>query len=466
MGQTHLYLIRTHRTNSRAAEQQQGAMEVILIQRARRRRAQQQQQQLQQHQQAPQRQRRMQERIFCPRTTVQGLREHDIIQRYRLNWQAIQQLLRNIEQQLAPTLVTPRTIPTETKLLAILHMLASGSFQTTGALVGGISQPSFSAFLPKVLDAIIRLTPRHICFPNTLQKQQETKQGFYAISGFPHVLGAIDCTHVHLVPPAATEHLYRNRKHTHYINVQAIVDHQGLITNIVAKYPGSVHDSYIFRHCTINEHFQDGWYGNGLLVADQGYRIQPWIMTPFGNPSTAAECAYNEAHRRTRSIVEWTFGILKSRFRCLDNTGGSLLYSPEMGVILTLAGGGSRPPSGNRQKTVPRSKDRSGHSGFPTGLAGDRRKSARQPSGKHPSHEDTGSELSRRSGKVRREQLHPSRISVSARQTLKFFLGPSYGGPCSAHAIGVGTAGAPRGLAAPPTAILFPAGEPPGTGWR
>ncbi|KAJ1193453.1 hypothetical protein NDU88_002751 [Pleurodeles waltl] len=316
-------------------------MEVSLIQHARRRRrrAQQQQQQLQQHQQGPQRQRRRQERIFRPRTTLQGLREHDIIQRYRLNWQAIQQLLRNIEPQLAPTLVTPRAIPTETKLLAVLHMLVSGSFQTTGALVGGISQPSFSAFLPKVLDAIIGLTPRHICFPNTLQKQQETKQGFYLISGFPHVLGAIDCTHVRLVPPAATEHLYCNRKHTHSSNVQAIVDHQGLITNIVAKYPGSVHDSFIFRHCTINEHFQDGRYGNVLLVADQGYGIHPWIMTPFGNPSTAAERAYNDAHRRTRSIVERTFGILKSRFRCLDVTGGSLLYSPEMvcRIILTCA---------------------------------------------------------------------------------------------------------------------------------
>ncbi|KAJ1209826.1 hypothetical protein NDU88_005198 [Pleurodeles waltl] len=340
MGQTHLYLIRTHRTNSRAAEQQQGDMEVILIQHARRRKAQQQQQQLQQHQQGPQRQRRRQERIFHPRTTLQGLREHNIIQRYRLNWQAIQQLLRNIEQQLAPTLVTPRTIPTETKLLAILHMLASGSFQTTGALVGGISQPSFSAFLPKVLDAIIRLTPRHICFPNTLQKQQETKQGFYLISGFPHVLGAIDCTHTRLVPPAATEHLYRNRKHTHSINVQAIVDHQGLITNIVAKYPGSVHDSYIFRHCTINEHFQDGRYGNGLLV---GVWHPAMDYDPIGNPITAAERAYNEAHRRTRSIVERTFGILKSRFHCLDITGGSLLYSNRRGnyrtQLLVYAGG-------------------------------------------------------------------------------------------------------------------------------
>ncbi|KAJ1091996.1 hypothetical protein NDU88_005110 [Pleurodeles waltl] len=128
--------------------------------------------------------------------------------------------------------------------------------------------------------------------------------------------------------------------------------------------------------------------------------------------------------------------------------------------------GGRRPPSGSRRETAPRSKDRGGHSGFPTGPAGDRRKSARQPSGKHPSHEDAGSEWSRRSGKVRRVQLHPSRISVPAKQALKFFVGPSYGGPCSAHAIGMGTVGAPRGPAAPPTAILFLAGEPPGTGWR
>ncbi|KAJ1173568.1 hypothetical protein NDU88_005399 [Pleurodeles waltl] len=199
--------LRKNLTPGRAAEQQKGDIEVILIQRARRRRAQQQQQQLQQHQQGPQRQRRRQERIFRPRTTLNGLREHTIIQRYRLNWHAIQQLLRNIEPQLAPTLLTLRTIPTETKLLAVLQMLASGSFQTTGALVARISQPSFSAFLPKVLDAIIGLTASHICFPNTLQKQQETKQGFYLISGFPHVLGAIDCTHVRLVPPAATEHL-------------------------------------------------------------------------------------------------------------------------------------------------------------------------------------------------------------------------------------------------------------------
>ncbi|KAJ1157728.1 hypothetical protein NDU88_010428 [Pleurodeles waltl] len=135
-----------------------------------------------------------------------------------------------------------------------------------------------------------------------------------------------------------------------------------------------------------------------------------------------------------------------------------------MGVILSLAGGGGRLPDFPPPKYRSTVERPLGYFGFCTGLAGDRQKAARQPSAKNSSHEDAGSELSRRSGKVRRVQLHPSRISVSAKQTLKFFLGPSYGGPCSAHAIG--TAGAPRGPATPHTAILFLAGEPPGTGWR
>ena len=51
-------------------------------------------------------------------------------------------------------------------------------------------------------------------------------------------------------------------------------------------------------------------------------------MTPYRNPQTPGEERYNEAHAKTRAVVERTFGLLKSRFRCLDKSGGTLLYSP------------------------------------------------------------------------------------------------------------------------------------------
>lgn len=52
-------------------------------------------------------------------------------------------------------------------------------------------------------------------------------------------------------------------------------------------------------------------------------------MTPVTGPQTAQEMAYNDAHARTRSIVECTIGILKGRWLCLDIAGGKLLYKPE-----------------------------------------------------------------------------------------------------------------------------------------
>ncbi|KAJ1217285.1 hypothetical protein NDU88_004879 [Pleurodeles waltl] len=54
-----------------------------------------------------------------------------------------------------------------------------------------------------------------------------------------------------------------------------------------------------------------------------------WLLTPVRNPRTRAKEHYNEAHGRTRRIIERTFGLLKARFWCLHLTGGSLYYSPK-----------------------------------------------------------------------------------------------------------------------------------------
>lgn len=74
-----------------------------------------------------------------------------------------------------------------------------------------------------------------------------------------------------------------------------------------------------------------------MRVGDSGYPLEPWLLTPFSVVATPAERAYNDAHSKTRIIVERSFGSLKSRFRCLDKSGGILLYKPEKVAKIVVA---------------------------------------------------------------------------------------------------------------------------------
>ncbi|KAJ1190377.1 hypothetical protein NDU88_007115, partial [Pleurodeles waltl] len=62
----------------------------------------------------------------------------------------------------------------------------------------------------------------------------------------------------------------------------------------------------------------------------QGYAIHLWVMTPYVNPQSDSEKAYNMVHVHIRNVVERTFGMLKARIQCLDVSGWRLLYSPQL----------------------------------------------------------------------------------------------------------------------------------------
>lgn len=64
--------------------------------------------------------------------------------------------------------------------------------------------------------------------------------------------------------------------------------------------------------------FDDGAYGNAVLVGDSGYSCSRYMMTPFDNCLSPAEQLYNEAQIRTRNPVERCFGIWKRRFPVLS----------------------------------------------------------------------------------------------------------------------------------------------------
>jgi len=90
------------------------------------------------------------------------------------------------------------------------------------------------------------------------------------------------------------------------------------ITDIVARWPGSVHDATIFQHSRLHRRLEEGEFDSGILLGDSGYPIKKYLLTPLLNLITAAENLYNNAHIRTRNIVERVFGVWKRRFPVLS----------------------------------------------------------------------------------------------------------------------------------------------------
>lgn len=102
------------------------------------------------------------------------------------------------------------------------------------------------------------------------------------------------------------------------MNVQTICNANLKILDIVASWPGSTHDTSIFNGSAVKARFENGEMGDSLLVADSGYPVLPYVITPLLDPVGIGEIRFNEAQIRTRNPVERKYGVWKRRFPILS----------------------------------------------------------------------------------------------------------------------------------------------------
>ncbi|XP_060583052.1 putative nuclease HARBI1, partial [Ruditapes philippinarum] len=209
---------------------------------------------------------------------------------------------------------------TRQQILITLRFLATSNFMQVIGDTFGVDIATVSRVITKVTDILFGLKDQVIKFPMTDTDRRKVMNGFYAIRGFPSVIGCIDGTHVKLISPGQPdEAAYVNRKHQHSINVQATCDHKGKFTSLNACWPGSCHDSHVFRMSSIGRHLQSHNQDpqNGYLLGDSGYPCRPFLITPFLQPRNENEERFNKAHISTRNVVERVFGVWKRTFQYL-----------------------------------------------------------------------------------------------------------------------------------------------------
>lgn len=130
--------------------------------------------------------------------------------------------------------------------------------------------------------------------------------------------------------------IYRNRKGFFSINVQTLCDADLKILDIVARWPGSAHDSLIFRNSKVRAQFESGKFRDSYIVGDSGYENSDFLMTPLGSVRSEAENLYNESIIRTRNCIERSYGVWKRRFPILS-LGVRLQFQKLQGIIVATA---------------------------------------------------------------------------------------------------------------------------------
>ena len=223
-------------------------------------------------------------------------------------------------------------IPVETQVAVDLYCLSDEGRMRKTANAFGIATCTVSVIVRRVNHAIsVYLAPIFIKLPKTEEEVKESAAKFFELHGFPQCIGAIDGTHIAIKQPRENSVDFINRKGYHSLNVQACADYRYFFTDVVIKWPGSVHDAGIFGNSELNKNLRSGVIPLCLrvivqeeqpvsicILGDPAHPLLPYLMKEFAKGgSTPHEQFYGYKLFSARMVIECAFGRLKARFRAL-----------------------------------------------------------------------------------------------------------------------------------------------------
>ncbi|KAJ8981059.1 hypothetical protein NQ317_018032 [Molorchus minor] len=235
-------------------------------------------------------------------------------QMFRLYKDTAQHLLILIEDDLQYPNNLNNAVSPMNQLLTALRLFSTGGHLSTVADYMQMDISTVSRIVVRVSEAIARLSPQYIRMPeNGRFIEEQTK--FYEIARFPKVIAVVDGTHIKIQSPGGEDaEIFRNRKSYFSVNTQVACNADLKFLNIVARWPGSSHDSTIFNNSDLMAQFEQRHFPNCYILGDSGYPLRNYFFTPLLNPNWPAQQLYNESHIRTRNTIERAIGVWKRRF--------------------------------------------------------------------------------------------------------------------------------------------------------
>ncbi|CAL5188458.1 unnamed protein product [Lathyrus oleraceus] len=197
----------------------------------------------------------------------------------------------------------------------------------------------------KVLEVVCKLGEKVIKHVDLVDSSQYIRDDNRYWPYFKNCIGAIDGTHIKIPVPAEKQKPFFNRKGHTSINVMVVCDFNMCFTFALYGWEGSVHDAKILMDTLRKPNLRFPYPTEGkYYLVDSGYPSLKGFLAPYKNAKyhlTHFRLApgfrsrnenFNYYHYSLRSVIERTFGVVKSRWKVLQEMPNFKLQT-QMAII-------------------------------------------------------------------------------------------------------------------------------------
>ena len=124
---------------------------------------------------------------------------------------------------------------------------------------------------------LVNLKDSFITFP-TVEGCMLSSEDVMRSEGFRGFVGAVDGCHMPVERPREDEHVFVNRRGLPFHRSMGVCDERLMFTDICVGWPGSVHDSRIFKNSNLGRALTSGerTLPEGcFLVGDSAFQLEP-----------------------------------------------------------------------------------------------------------------------------------------------------------------------------------------------
>uniref|UniRef100_A0AC35G7I9 DDE Tnp4 domain-containing protein n=1 Tax=Panagrolaimus sp. PS1159 TaxID=55785 RepID=A0AC35G7I9_9BILA len=217
----------------------------------------------------------------------------------------------------------------EILMMSLRYLRTGGNFWNSGFFIGPSRQSANASFW-EFIEAVNAELNDLITLAGTEEEWMHHATVFYEQHRISNVVGAIDGSYIH-IRNIGDATVWFCRKGFAAINLTMMVDSSKQIRFISCRWPGSLHDSNVYRNTGLAQMVRDGWepFPGAVILGDSAYQgVDRFVLPhPRENQIRPYQRNFYQANKNARNIVERVYGELKGKFGILSRRTGPMNLS-------------------------------------------------------------------------------------------------------------------------------------------